>query len=88
VPGAGGAVRLNPAPATSAPVHAVRTLTAPVTSSLPAVRGFRASTWRSITRLAAIAKVRAATMATVMRPSTLQSRKPRYGCSIAVRADR
>ncbi len=55
---------------------AVRTETAPVTSSRRAVRGLRASIRRSITRLAAIANVRPATMASVTSPSVAQSTRP------------
>lgn len=51
------------------PMYAVRSETAPVTSSRPAVRGLRASSSRSMIRFAAIAKVRRPTMAMVTTSS-------------------
>ena len=66
----------NTPSATAAPIHAVFTLTAPVTSSRLAVRGLRASMPRSMTRLAAIAKVRAPTIATVMMSRSHQRMRP------------
>ncbi len=62
----------NTARAIPAPVQADRTDTAPVTSSRPAVRGFRASISRSMIRFAAIAKVRSPTMQTVTSSSSAQ----------------
>jgi hypothetical protein len=64
------------ASATAAPVHAVRTLTTPVTSSRVAVRGFCASMRRSMIRLAAIAKVRAPTIAIVISSRSSQCTWP------------
>jgi hypothetical protein len=62
----------NTASDTSSPIHAVDSVTTPVMSSRPAVRGFCASIRRSMMRLAAIATVRPDTIATVMSPRVPQ----------------
>ena len=67
------------------PTKAVRSDTSPVTSSREAVRGFRASKARSRMRLADIATVRAATIATVISSSCTQCTE-RVSRHIAVRA--
>src|SRR5215475_9029119 len=73
--------------ATSAPTTAVRTDTAPVTSSRPAVRGLRASIFRSITRFAASANVRPATIATVTSSRSSQRTSGAIAVSAATYAN-
>ena len=52
---------------TSAKIHTWRRLSRPAGISRPAVRGLRASSSASISRLTAMPKLRAATMATVIQ---------------------